>query len=234
MVDVIRPQTTRLTNKDRVVAVALSLEGQGQVVFSAETLVIHCWWRWPQHFGMHGYEVQYPDTQKVLPLLGGDQGLVRKGVLSKRGDRTYALTPAGRQSGYEVVEQHRLPFDVKGARFAAVTCQLPPETEAFLTRGMDSEAMSLRTQGREGEITYPEAFDLFGMRPRAQGEEVAAALSEFRQQMLLCVQAFADRPTVVLTNGREVTRREVDGLAGLAGRLEQRYRRHLDLMEQRK
>lgn len=233
MVDVVRVPV-RLCNRSRVVAAALGLEQQGQLIFTPETLTVACWRRWPQHFGLEGYEVQHPDSHKVLPMLVGNQGLVKAGHLAKRRERCFALTPQGRQLAYELVEQYQLPFQLPGARFAQFRCALPPGMETFLGNCLDGEAVALRTQGRESEISFPEAATLFGLRARSQGEEVAAALNEFRQQLIACVQAFADQKTVVLTNGREVTRRDVDGLAALAGRLEVRYRRHLELMESRK
>ena len=87
------------TVPEKILLAAFQLEEAGQSPFSAETLIVAVWQKFPRTFGLKGYAEQYPDSNKVLASIMGEKGLARRGWLDKMGQKLYALTREGRQRG---------------------------------------------------------------------------------------------------------------------------------------
>src|SRR5260370_26468065 len=82
---------------EKILLAASQLEDEGQSPFSAESLIVTSWLKFPRTFGLKGYADQYPDSNKVLSSIMGEKGLARRGWLVKMGQKLYALTREGRQ-----------------------------------------------------------------------------------------------------------------------------------------
>jgi hypothetical protein len=59
--------------------------------FTTEELVVAVWLGSPETFGLKGYELSYPDSNKVIVQLCGKNGLVARGLLSKVGPKRFLL-----------------------------------------------------------------------------------------------------------------------------------------------
>lgn len=67
--------------------------------FSSEELLIEAWKRWPQAWGLRGFERLHPDSHRVHRELDSrgksSKGLVSQGLLTRVRPRVYKLTPKG-------------------------------------------------------------------------------------------------------------------------------------------
>src|SRR5207248_3215404 len=79
------------TVPEKILLAAFELEEQGQSPFSAESLVVAAWQKFPKTFGLKGYSDVYPDSNKVLASIMGVKGLAHRGWLVKMGQKLYAM-----------------------------------------------------------------------------------------------------------------------------------------------
>lgn len=71
--------TCRLSNRELVLRVARTL---GET-FALSDLVVACWREHPERFGLTGHRDQYPDNNRVEPLVYGASGLLARGLLEQ-------------------------------------------------------------------------------------------------------------------------------------------------------
>ena len=70
-------------------------EGAIEKSFTAEELLVEVWRMKPGVFGLRGFEQTHPDSNKLYTKIDGKDGLVRRGLFTKVGERTLQLTPSG-------------------------------------------------------------------------------------------------------------------------------------------
>ena len=104
------------TVPEMILLAAWDLEQQGQSPFSAESLIVTAWLRFPRAFGLKGYADQYPDSNKVLTAIMGEKGLARKGWLAKMGQKLYSLTREGRNVVRRLQQGEEPPAAPRGPR----------------------------------------------------------------------------------------------------------------------
>src|SRR6516164_2489687 len=75
------------TLPEKILLAASTLEERGTVPFTAEALIVAVWERYPQSFGLKGFEERHPDSNKVLSALMGEKGLAKRGWLHKAGQK---------------------------------------------------------------------------------------------------------------------------------------------------
>lgn len=61
-------------------------------------LVVKAWEKWPQTFGLHGYENQYPNANVVISAMSGKRGMVGRGCFVRINPNTYRLTTMGHEA----------------------------------------------------------------------------------------------------------------------------------------
>lgn len=89
-------EPTGLTLTDYVLLASLKItEGSIEKTFTAEELLVEVWKMTPGVFGLRGFEQSYPDSNKLYTKIDGKDGLVRRGVFAKVGERTLQLTASG-------------------------------------------------------------------------------------------------------------------------------------------
>jgi hypothetical protein len=87
--------TQTLTNAEKVLLAAVDLcGGRLDQSFTAEDLSVAAWERDKTSFGLRGFEMIYPDSNKLFKSIDSQGGLVAKGLIVKVGDRTFRLTAA--------------------------------------------------------------------------------------------------------------------------------------------
>ena len=76
------------TVPEKILLAAFQLEEQGQSPFSAESLIVTAWQKYPRTFGLKGYDEQYPDSNKVLASIMGEKGLAAPRLVEQAGPET--------------------------------------------------------------------------------------------------------------------------------------------------
>lgn len=107
--------------------------------FGIEALVVKAWRDNPGVFSLGDYP--YPDSNKVKVLICGKRGLVAKGELIKVAPNTYRAVPNSKD-------------------------RRPPEEYLALYSLMETEAWKLYESGKRGEITFLQACEFWGCRPK--------------------------------------------------------------------
>ena len=83
-------RTGPLLSWERVLLVLLTLHDQDPV--DLPSLVVECWRRWPEHFGLRGYP--HPDASRVAPRVST---LLSNGLATSNGASAYTPTPKARR-----------------------------------------------------------------------------------------------------------------------------------------
>jgi hypothetical protein len=214
-----------ITLPEKVLLAAFQLEEEGQSPFSAEALVVRAWQQQPRTFGLKGYAEQYPDSSKVLVCLMGVRGLVKRGWLSRLGQKLYAVSREGRQ-----MVRRLTPEDADGPPAGPV--RLRPELETLLVAALAGSAWQKERAGRRHELTFADACRFWGVDVLNDGLDPDAQVSRVRGG-LAEAERLLGRGSAVLPGGHTLTGAEATALAELEGHLGQRFSRHLTLLRSR-
>jgi hypothetical protein len=201
------------------------LEEQGQSPFSAEALIVASWQKFPRTFGLKGYTDQYPDSNKVLSSIMGERGLTRRGWLSKMGQKLYALTREGRQVVLRLQEGGEPPP-------AAAPVRILRDLEKPLLVLLTSTATQKFEEGLRDEVTFAEACRFWGITENLHGEALTARLDRTRA-ILADVERILGAGSAELSNGRSVSKDDLNLLAAVHEYLAERFARHLSLLRSR-
>jgi hypothetical protein len=214
-----------LTVPEKILLAAEQLEEQGQSPFSAEALIVGSWQKFPKTFGLKGYADQYPDSNKVLSCIMGERGLTRRGWLSKMGQKLYTLT----REGKNVVARLKTGGEPP-ARGPAV--KLARDQEKYLLGLFASSAVQKFEEGLRGELTFADACRFWGITENLHGEALTARLDRLRAT-LAEIDRLVGNGSAELTNGRSISKEDLDLVAGVHEYLEERFARHLSLLRNR-
>jgi hypothetical protein len=215
------------TLPEKILLAASALEEQGQSPFSAESLIVSAWQKYPHTFGLKGFEEQYPDSNKVLAMIMGEKGLPGRGWMVKVSQKQYALTRDGKQVVRKLMAGEEVP-PLRGGR--AVT-KLTREQDLLLQQLLAAAAFEKFVQGRSAEWTFSEACRFWTIAERT-GAAIDERLDELQAQ-LADVEKALKTGGVTLGNGKEMTVTEAGQLCDVHAQLEQRFARHLNLLRSR-
>jgi hypothetical protein len=85
-----------LSIKDKILLAGLRCtHGDIGQAFTGEQLLVAAWEMDNSAFGLRGYELRFPDSNRLYTNTDGKDGLVAKGYFVKAGERTFRLSPAG-------------------------------------------------------------------------------------------------------------------------------------------
>lgn len=214
------------TVPEKILVAAVHLEEQGESPFSAESLIVAAWKKFPLAFGLKGYHDQYPDSNKVLSSIMGERGLTRKGWLAKVGQKLYTLTPDGRR----VVQRMRHGGEEPPATES--TKKLSRDQEKLLLHLLNSSALQKFQENRKDELTFGEACKFWGVTEDEHGDAVTSRLTRV-PTTLSGIDRIAGQDELVLNNGRVVSADELELLFKTHDYLEARFARHLNLLRSR-
>jgi hypothetical protein len=214
------------TVPEKILLAAYHLEEHGESPFSAESLVVSAWQKFPKTFGLKGYTDQYPDSNKILSSVMGERGLARRGWLSKMGQKLYALTPAGR----DVVQ--RLVHGDEQPQAKAPPVKIARDQEKYLLGLLESSAVRKFKEGLKDELTFADACRYWGITENLHGAAITARLDR------LCgvlgeVERTIAGGSAELSNGRSISKDDLNLLAAVHEYLEERFARHLTLLRNR-
>lgn len=213
------------TVPEKILLAAHQLEEQGQSPFSAEALIVASWKKFPRTFGLKGYADLYPDSNKVLSSIMGERGLTRRGWLSKMGQKLYALTREGHQVVLRLQEGGEPPP-------ASNPVKIPRDLEKQLLALFDSHAVSKFEEGLKEELTFADACRFWGITEDLRGDALMAKLDRTRA-FLSDVDRAIGAGTAALSNGRSISKDDVNLLAAVHEYLAERFARHLSLLRNR-
>lgn len=217
------------TVPEKILLAASGLEEGGQTPFSAEALIVGAWQKYPQTFGLKGFEDKHPDSNKVLAGIMGEKGLPNRGWMVKVGQKLYALTRDGKQVVRKLLQGEETP-PLTAKRTAAIE-PLRREQDLLLQSLLSSTAWQKLRGGRSTEWTFADACRFWSMADQT-GDAVDARLDDL-QAMLTGIEKLLGSGPRKLGNGVEVAAEMVGQLCDLHHQLEQRFTRHLGLLRSR-
>jgi hypothetical protein len=213
------------TVPEKILLAAHQLEEHGQSPFSAEALVVASWQKFPRTFGLKGYTDHYPDSNKVLSSVMGERGLTRRGWLAKMGQKLYTLTREGRQVVVRLQQGGEPPP-------AMPPIKITREMEKQLQPLFSSPAVQKFEEGRKDELTFAEACRFWGITENQHGEVLTARLDRTRA-ILADAERVIGTSNAELSNGRSISRDDLNLLVAVHEYLAERFARHLSLLRSR-
>ncbi len=217
---------------EKILLSAHDLEKAGESPFSAESLIVASWKRYPKTFGLKGFAEHYPDSNKILASIMGEKGLAKKGWLLKVGQKLYVLTPDGKKAVLRLQAGEGPPPPPVRTSPPPAFKGLPGELDSVLVRLLDSEALYKHLEDRKPDITFTDALQFWGLAEKAKADEIDQQLVIVRKQLEEAREKL-EKSALTLTNGRSISQEDVDLLGQLHHYLQERFARHLNLMRQR-
>lgn len=222
------------TNSDALSAIqkillaAVDLAGEdGDEEFSAESLMVAAWQKYPETFGLKDYE-QYPDSNKVMTYLVGEKGMIGRGWLNKVGPKLYTLGYDGRVFAAKLMgrDNGRQPVaSVKGPP----PVKLSKNHEGLLTLLFGSMAYEKTREKRHKEIVFADARQFWGIDEMMSAEEINDKLGHVRLGIDL-VQQQVGNAGANLSDGQFVSPEDVALLVEIHTHVMGRFARQVSLM----
>lgn len=213
------------TFPEKILLAANQLEQEGQTPFSAETLIVAAWQKFPKTFGLKGYTELYPDSNKVLSSIMGEKGLARRGWLVKMGQKLYSLSREGRLVVHRILEGGEAPSP-------ASSNKLSREQDRVLLGLLNSAAIEKYLENRKQELTFADACRFWGITDTMHGEALDARMNRMRLQ-LADFERLVGMSGIDLSNGRNVSLDDIAQLNAVNEYLQERFARHLTLLRTR-
>jgi DNA-binding PadR family transcriptional regulator len=219
-----------LTSSQRILLAASRLEDQGQSPFSAEALIVASWQESPRSFGLKGYADQYPDSNRVLSCIMGEKGLAKRGWLVKMGQKLYQLSRKGREEVRRLLAGEPEP-PARGEIVKPSRYKIPRDQEKYLLSLFASAAVQRYKEGLKREITFGEACKFWNIE-NLHGEELVQRMDKV-SATLAEVDRLIGGGRVELSNGRSISKEDLDTLASVHDYLKDHFSRHLTLLRNR-
>lgn len=220
-----------VTQHTKLCVAARRLTDDGKPLFTGQDLAVQAWQMFRESFSMAGYD--YPDTQKVMVALSGDNGMVGRGLLSRPSPGVYQLTAEGRQWAKEAEEplvktdvvppkkERRPPkTDVPPVKIEPShpprNVVLPYPLEQWLRDVLESTVMRNANVGLKTESTVNDVRAFFGINGTSGAvERWWKACDE--------VGTLVHNADVELAGGRVVTAKDVRRVADVAHECQGRF-----------
>lgn len=216
------------TVPEKILLAANQLEEQGQSPFSAESLIVAAWQKFPKTFGLKGYADQYPDSNKILTSLMGEKGLAKRGWLVKMGQKMYALT----RDGKLIVKRLTHEEPTATASKPSSASKLNRDQEKFLLGLFGTTAVEKYEEGLKTELTFGDACRFWGVSENMRGDALDAKLDRLHAGLADAERQIGSGGTD-LSNGRNVSAADMTLLHKVDEYLTDRFSRHLNLLRHR-
>lgn len=196
--------------------------------FTAEELVVACWQKYPDAFGLQGYSDKYPDSNVVYRYIMGKDSIVKKQRwVSQKGQKRYILTIAGINHalkirgamGYEAETQRR---------------RIDRFYEQLLVRVFTGPAWNKFINGQAGELTFTDACGFWSINPRSSGEQYRSARRDLTEAISIVSRQIEDSNAKVPLGPKvSVSLQDLDQLQLLENELYLRFKEQIDLINRR-
>lgn len=210
------------TAPEKILLAAVDLESP----FTAESLVVAAWRRFPKAFGLAGHADQFPDSNRCLCVLMGRRGMVSRGMVDRAGRKLYRLTGMGRRMAQGLLGEAAPAAAVKPAKGVRPAAEL----DALLRYLFSTSAVSLYRAGKRQELTFGHAVLFWSIR---DGDVIGVRLTAVESAIKEVDRIVTPRSELVLGNGRVVTPDDALLLGEVDGYLREKFSRHLDVLGKR-
>ena len=214
------------TVDEKILECALALDVE-KGTFNAEDLVVRCWERFPDTFGLQGYADRYPDSNRILKKIMGGEGLRGKGWLRKVGEKKYRVTEVARQT----VKARETPSQKETHRRASTISR---ETIEILERIFNSRAIQ-KFRVRL-PITFGDLSSFWNISPRSNAYHLNIAIRETETALASveeALNAHANGGLVLPGNSTSITRSDLVVARSLQSFLKQNFTRELEVIRER-
>lgn len=217
----------RLTQADQLLLTAKELSDMGKSPFTKESLVLSAWTRWPQTFGLEGFQLSHPDTHLAYSALMGKKGVVGLGLMVNNNGQ-YQLTVAGlhRAKQTESVLNHDLK---EKARDKLIPTQ---EEQQLLIRLIGDPAHSKIVQGLHSEVTAVMGLGFWDINGDV-GQAVTTKIKSQSEMLVALSQLTNTNMDFVMDNGLVADWRNIAELIRTEQWLANRFRHHVRILERR-
>src|SRR5262249_53621913 len=154
-----------------------------------------------------------------------ERGLARRGWLGKMGQKLYTLTYQGRQAVQRLQDGDDSVLTEEPTR-------LVRDQEKFLLGLLNSSAAQKFEQGLKEELTFADACRFWNITDDLPGEALTSRMAKV-SLILGEVEGMIRGDNITLSNGRVLTKEDVDWIRSLDDYLEGRFSRHLNLLRHR-
>jgi len=222
--------TDKIISKSEMVLLA-AYERWPDSEFTSEELVIACWQKYPDSFGLQGYTDEYPDSNIVYRHIMGKDSIVKKQRwLSQKGQKLYVVTPAG-------VNHALRRHGATDNRPALQQYRIDRFYEQILLRVFTGAAWTKLKNGQIEELTFTDACGFWSINPRSSGEQymhakrdLAEAIAASRRHIQYIGKS---NGKVTLAAKVAVSSQDLEQLEILEKELQVRFKDQLDLINRR-
>ena len=196
--------------------------------FTAEDLVVACWEKYPNAFGLQGYSDKYPDSNIIYRYIMGKDSIVKKQRwLSQKDRKRYVITVAGinyanrisASTEYKVGKQQQ---------------KIDRYYEQLLSKVFTGSAWGKFNRGQADELTFTDACGFWSINPRSSGEQYRAAKRDLAQAVSLSKQSIVSSDDkITLSSKLVICRDDLARLELLEEVLENKFKDQLDLIDSR-
>lgn len=211
---------------EKLLIAAFELEEKGHKPFSAEDIVVASWQKFPDAFGLAGYQDRYPDSNRVFAEIMGSKPIRKKGYLIKVGEKLYQLTDSGKQYAKSLTED-TLKRETEKAQFTR-------EIKKELKRYFESRAVLKYIEKRSSEITFYDLCALFGISPRSTYIELEGRLSNFNNIISRAREIAAKKNFSFEHGGKQYSLADIEMLIELKNFLLNKFDNDLNVIRQRR
>lgn len=199
--------------------------------FTSEELVVACWQKYPDLFGLQGYSDEYPDSNIVYRHIMGKDSIVKKQRwLSQIGQKRYTVTPAG----ISHVLKLRGTEDVSPAPQQQKIDRLH---EQVLLRVFAGPAWIKFKDGQTQDLTFTDACGFWSINPRSSGEQYMYATRDLAEAVAVARRHIEHMgksdAKILLAAKMSVSSRDLQQLEELERELQTRFKDQLDLISGR-
>lgn len=219
-----------LSIQNKLLVAALALEAEERQRFSAEDLVVMAWRKYPEAFGLAGYNDQggrplYPNSNRVYAEIMGSKPIRKNGWFRKVGSKMYQLTEAGRSQAHSVAGA---PITDGPEKWA-----LAREQVDFIRRLFDSRAATKFRASQREDISFFDACGFWGISSGSNAKDLWCRFAEIETILAAAGESLASRDTVRLKHGADFAAQDVKALKDAHIFLQDRFKSEIDHIKAR-
>lgn len=196
--------------------------------FTSEELVVACWKKYPDSFGLQGYSNKYPDSNIVYRHIMGKSSIVKKQHwLSQKSQKRYSLTPAGINHALILIGNTEPISSIQHRRIDRFYEQL-------IYRILTGTAWNKYNNNQIDELTFIDACGFWSINPRSSSEQLRSAQNDMAKAiLLLSEQLEKDNRNIVIASKMNISSEDLTRIKNMEKELYTRFKDQLDLISQR-
>lgn len=214
------------TVPEKILICAIELDTD-KGTFTAEDLVVRCWQRFPDTFGLQGYAEKYPDSNRILTNIMGTKGLRGKGWLRKVGEKRYRVTETGKHA-YAVNAGSDNPAERRRA------AGLDRSVVEILERVFKSRA--LQKFRIKQQLNFGDLSAFWNVSPRSNAYQLNVAIKDTEAALSAADDLLKEAGTssiVVPNTSVAITRSDLALVQSLQNHLKETFMSDLNVIRQR-